>query len=180
MRFFYIHSTSATVTAELLSQHAAVIAGARVLRDTSVDQAGRDTLLTLLAEGDELLVPRLEHLGATSGVILASLRRAIEAGVSVTLLQDGLDGVSILRVAALIEALPDAANAPPSCRAHRPYGRATPERIAQILALSANGTPIRVIAETVGLSAGTVMRVRRFHRVLPHTPWSTDCLGSAD
>jgi transposase-like protein len=63
---------------------------------------------------------------------------------------------------------------------YRPYRRATPERVAEILALSANGTPIRVIAETVGLSSCTVMRVRRIHRGLPHASWPSDCLGSAD
>lgn len=179
MRVVYIHSTLVSPTADLLDRHAAAIAGARVLRDSSADQAGRDTLLTLLADGDELLVPGLEHLGATSGVILDSLRRAVGAGARVTLLQDGLDGVSILRAVALLEALPDA-DRPSPRRDSRPYRRATPERVAEILALSANGTPIRVIAETVGLSSGTVMRVRRIHRVLPHTSWPSDCLGSAD
>ncbi len=178
MRVVYIHS-SASPTADLLDRHAAAIAGACVLRDSSADQAGRDTLLTLLTDGDELLVPGLEHLGATSSMILASLRRAVEAGARVTLLQDGLDGVSILRAAALIEALPDA-DRPSLRRDSRPYRRATPERIAEILALTATGTPIRVIAETVGLSSGTVMRVRRIHRLLPHSSWPSDCLGSAD
>ncbi len=179
MRVLYIHSTSVSPTADLLDRHAPAIAGARVLRDSSAEQAGRDTLLTLLADGDELLVPGLEHLGATSSMILASLRRAVEAGARVTLLHDDLDGISILRAAALPEALPDA-DRPSLRRASRRYRRATPERIAEILALTASGTPIRVIAETVGLSAGTVMRVRRIHRVLPRAPWPADCLGSAD
>ncbi|PWC91890.1 hypothetical protein [Azospirillum sp. TSO5] len=179
MRVVYIHSTSVSPAADLLDGHAAAIAGARVLRDTSAAQAGRDTLLTLLADGDELLVPDLEHLGATSSMILASLRRAVEAGARVTLLQVGIDGASILRAAALLEALPDA-DGPSPRRDSRPYRRATPERIAEILALSASGMPIRVIAENVGLSSGTVMRVRRIHRVLPHSSWPSDCLGSAD
>ncbi|MBY6260850.1 hypothetical protein EI613_02790 [Azospirillum sp. 412522] len=178
MRVVYIHS-SASSTADLLDRHATAIAGARILRDSSADQAGRDTLLTLLAEDDELLVPGLEHLGASSSMILASLRRAVEAGTRVTLLQDGIDGVSILRAAALLEALPDA-DRPSLRRNSRPYRRATPKRVAEILALTATGTPIRVIAETVGLSSGTVMRVRRIHRVLPHASWPSDCLGSAD
>ncbi|ALG69971.1 hypothetical protein VY88_10250 [Azospirillum thiophilum] len=179
MRILYIHS-SAPPTADLLDRHAAAIAGARVLRDSSAEQAGRDTLLTLLVDGDELLVPGLEHLGATSSMILASLRRAVEVGARVTLLHDGIDGASILRAAALLEALPDAADMPSPRRDSRPYRRATPERVAEILALSASGMPIRVIAETVGLSSGTVMRVRRIHRVLPHSSWPSDCLGSAD
>lgn len=180
MRVLYIHHSSASPTADLLDRHADVIAGARIMRDSSADQAGRDTLLTLLADDDELLVPGLEHLGATSSMILASLRRAVEAGARVTLLQDDLDGISILRAAALLEALPDPADVPSFHRGHRPYRRATSERVAEILALSANGTPIRVIAETVGLSSGTVMRVRRIHRVPPHASWPSDCLGSAD
>ena len=179
MRVLYIIHSSASSTADLLDRHAAAIAGARILRDSSADQVGRDTLLTLLTNGDELLVPDLEHLGATSSMILASLRRAVEAGARVTLLQDGIDGVSILRAAALLESLPDA-DRPSSRRNSRPYRRATPERVAEILALSANGTPIRVIAETVGLSSCTVMRIRRIHRVLPHPSWPSDCLGSAD
>ncbi len=179
MRVVYIHSTSVSPTADLLDRHAAVIAGARVLLDTSAEQAGRDTLLSLLADGDELLVPGIEHLGATSSMILASLRRAVEAGARITLLQDDLDGISILRAAALLEALLDA-DRPSPRRDSRPYRRATPERVAEILALTANGTPISVIAETVGLSSGTVMRVRRIHRVLPHASWPADCLGSAD
>ncbi len=178
MRVVYIHS-SASSTADLLDRHATAIAGARILRDSSADQAGRDTLLTLLTDGDELLVPGPEHLGANSGVILDSLRRAIGAGARVTLLQDGLDCVSILRAAALLEALPDA-DRPSVRRDSRPYRRATPERITEILVLSANGTPIRVIAEMVGLSSCTVIRVRRIHRVLPHASWPSDCLGSAD
>ncbi|MDR6770746.1 hypothetical protein [Azospirillum sp. BE72] len=179
MRVVYIHSTLVSPTADLLDRHAAVIAGARVLRDSSAEWAGRDTLLTLLADGDELLVPGLEHLGATSSMILASLRRAVEAGARVTLLQDDLDGISILRAAALLESLPDA-DRPSLRRDSRPYHRATPERVAEILALTATGTPIRVIAETVGLSSGTVVRVRRIHRVLPHASWPSECLSSAD
>lgn len=141
MCILYIHS-SASLTADLLDRHAAAIAGARVLRDSSADQARHDTLLTLLADGDELLVPGLEHLGATSSMILASLRRAVEAGARVTLLHDGIDGASILRAAALLEALPDA-DRPSLRRDSRPYRRATPERVAEILALTATGCRLR-------------------------------------
>ncbi|MFD1624377.1 helix-turn-helix domain-containing protein [Azospirillum griseum] len=60
----------------------------------------------------------------------------------------------------------------------------TPELVAEILALSATGVVVREIAATVGLSVGTVMRVRRAHRAVPRAPWTADglaeCLGSAD
>ncbi|MGF7172779.1 hypothetical protein [Azospirillum doebereinerae] len=181
MRVVYIHST----TADLTDGDAAAIAGARIVQDTSVDRVGLSTLLALLDDGDDLLVPDLGHLGATARAALASLRRASEAGVRVFILRDGLDGAAILRVAELLKPLPDSGEAPPPARpGSRPYGRATPARVAEILALSAAGVLVREIAATVGLSAGTVMRVRRESRAVPRalrpTAGLAECLGNAD
>ncbi|KAA0576717.1 helix-turn-helix domain-containing protein [Azospirillum sp. Sh1] len=177
MRVVYIHAA----TADLTDGDAAAIAGARIVQDTSVDRAGLDTLLALLADGDDLLVPKIGHLGATACTTLASLRRAADAGVRVSILQDGLDGAAILRVAELLELLPDGGEA--AAPARRPYGHVTPDRVAEILSLSAAGVAVRKIAMTVGLSAGTVMRVRRDHRAAPvprPAAGFAECLGSAD
>lgn len=179
MRVVYVHSA----TADLNDGDAAAIAGTRIVQDTSVDRAGLSTLLALLADGDDLLVPDLGHLGATARAALASLRRASEAGVRVFVLRGGLDGAAILRVAELLEPLPDGGEAAPACPGSRPYGRATPDRVAEILSMSAAGVAVRKIAMTVGLSVATVMRVRRDHRVVPPlrpTAGLAECLGSAD
>ncbi len=183
MRIVYIHGTSAP--ADQLDEHTAAVADAIVVRDASADRTRYDALLALLDEGDELLTPGLEHLGDTARTALAALRRAVDAGIRVTLLRDGLEGGVVLQAAALLEALPDAGEAPPPRRpGGRPYGRVTPERVAQILALSAAGVVVREIAVTVGLSVGAVMKVRRTHRAVPRAPWTADglaeCLGSAD
>ncbi|TWA88810.1 hypothetical protein FBY14_107182 [Azospirillum brasilense] len=90
MRVVYIHSA----TADLTEGDAAAIADARIVQDTSVDRAGLSTLLALLADGDDLLVPDLGHLGATARAALASLRRASEAGVRVFVLRGGVSGES--------------------------------------------------------------------------------------
>lgn len=177
MRVVYIH----TATADLTDGDAAAITGARIVQDTSVDRAGLSTVLALLDDGDDLLVPDLGHLGATAGAALASLRLASEAGVRVFVLRGGLDGAAILRVAELLELLPDGGEA--AAPARRPYGHVTPDRVAEILSLSAAGVAVRKIAMTVGLSAGTVMRVRRDHRAAPPprpTVGLAECLGSAD
>ncbi len=180
MRVVYIHAA----TADLTDGDAAAIAGARIVQDTSVDRAGLGTLLALLADGDDLLVPKIGHLGATARTALASLRRAADAGVRVSILQDGLDGAAILRVAELLESLPNAGDAGSHPRpGSRAYGRATPARIAEILSLSAAGVAVRTIATTVGLSVATVMRVRRDHRAAPAfrpAAGLAECLGSAD
>lgn len=178
MRVVYMHSA----TADLTEGDAAAIAGARIVQDTSVDRAGLSTLLALLADGDDLLVPDLGHLGATARAALASLRRASEAGVRVFVLRGGLDGAAILRVAEHLESLPDGGEAA-ACPGSRPYGRVTRESVAEILALSAAGVVVRKIATTVGLSVATVMRVRRDHRAAPAlrpTASLAECLGSAD
>lgn len=180
MRVVYIHSA----TADLTDGDAAAIAGARIVQDTSVDRAGLSTLLALLADGDDLLVPDLGHLGATARTALASLRRASEAGVRVFVLRGGLDGAAILRVAEHLESLPDGGEAAAPARpGSRPYGHVTPDRVAEILSLSAAGVVVRKIAMTVGLSVGTVMRVRRDHRAAPAlrpTAGLGECLGNAD
>ncbi|PWC90267.1 hypothetical protein TSH100_02950 [Azospirillum sp. TSH100] len=181
MRVVYIHSA----TADLTEGDAAAIAGARIVQDTSVDRAGLSTLLALLADGDDLLVPDLGHLGATARAALASLRRASEAGVRVFVLRGSMEGAAILQVAELLELLPDGGEAAAPARpGSRPYGRATPESVAEILALSAAGVVVREIASTVGLSVATVMRVRRENRAVPHTlqpiTGLAECLGSAD
>lgn len=147
---------------------------ARKLTDTSVDRAGYDALLALLGDGDELLTPGLEHLGDTTRTALAALRRAVDAGIHVTLLREGMEDGVVLQAVVLLKALSDAAEAPPPRRpGGRPYGRVTPERVA-----------VREIAATVGLSVGAVMKVRRAHRAAPRAPWNADglaeCLGSAD
>lgn len=183
MRIVYIHSASAP--AGPFDQHATAIVDARTLTDASVDRAGYDALLALLGDGDDLLIPGLEHLGDTARTALAALRRAVDAGIRVTLLRDGLEGGVVLQAAALLEALPDADEPPPPRRpGGRPYARVTPERVARILALSAVGVVVREIAVTVGLSVGAVMKVRQAHRAAPRAPWTADglaeCLGSAD
>ncbi|WP_448208521.1 helix-turn-helix domain-containing protein [Azospirillum sp. sgz302134] len=184
MRIVYVHSASAT--ADMADGYAAAIAGARIVHDASVDRAGLNTLLALLADGDDLLVPDLGHLGATARTALASLRRAAEAGVRISILRHSLDGAAILRVAELLASLPNTGDAPspPARPGSRPYGRATPERVAEILALSAAGVLVREIAAAVGLSVGTVMRVRRDHRAAPRTLGPVvglaECLGNAD
>lgn len=136
-----------------------------------------------LADGDDLLVPDLGHLGATARAALASLRRASEAGVRVFVLRGSMEGAAILRVAELLEPLPDGGEAAAACPGSRPYGRVTRESVAEILALSAAGVVVREIAATVGLSVATVMRVRRDHRAAPAlrpTAGLGECLGNAD
>lgn len=179
MRVFYLHS-DATATV-LLDQHAAAIAGARILNDRSDDRAGRDALLELLRDGDELLVSTLEHLGDTAEAALATLRCAVRSGARVTLLQEGLDGALLMRAADLLDTLPksgDARGGPFTAR--RPRGRATPGKVAEILALSSARVPIRAISLAVGLSEGTVNRIRRAHRASWTADCMGDCMGSAD
>ncbi|WP_431858873.1 hypothetical protein [Azospirillum sp.] len=178
MRIVYVHSGTASAAASLLSGHAVAITDARILHDSSADAAGRDMLLAILADGDELLVPGVDHLGGTAGAVLASLRRAADARVRVTILCEDLDGAAIVQAAALLAALPTADDAPEPRKVCRSYGRATPERVARILALSAGGTPVRAIAAAVGLSIPTVMRVRRIHRASRASSQAAGCLGS--
>lgn len=184
MRIVYIHGSSAPTGQ--LDEHTAAVADAIVVHDASAGRTRYDALLALLDEGDELLTPGLEHLGDTARPALASLRRAVDAGIRVTLLRDGLDGGVALQAVAFLEALSDAGDAPPSaCPERRPHGRVTPERVTRILSLSAAGVVVREIAATVGLSVSAVMKVRRAHRAAPPAPWPAagglaDCLGSAD
>lgn len=181
MRIIYVHGCPTATPAGQPDEYAA-ISGPRVLHDTSAGRAGREFLLAILAEGDDLLVPSLRHLGDTADAALASLRRAVDAGARVTLLRDGLDGATILKVAAHLEALSGAGGASRSLPSYRAYGRATPERVTEIVALSAAGTPIRTIAATVGLSVATVVRIRQAHRAslrsLRSAVGLTECQGS--
>ncbi|CAO3375367.1 hypothetical protein [Azospirillum argentinense] len=181
MRFVYVPSAAAP--AGQFVQHIAAVADSHIVHDSSVDRARYDALLAPLDDGDELLTPGLEHLGDTTRAALASLRRAMDAGIRVTLLREGMDGAVILQIAALLGALPGTEDAPRPLQGCRAYGRATPGSVARILALSADGAPIRTIAAAVGLSIATVVRVRHAHRAALSALRSADrlveCLGSA-
>lgn len=181
MRAVYIRSRACPMSApaELPDEHAA-ITGAIVLHDSSTGHAGREFLLATLAKGNDLLVPSIRDLGDAVDEALASLRRAVDVGARVTLRRDGLDGGVVLRVVALLKALSNNGDTPSR---PRPECHATPERVTEIVALSAAGVVVREIAAIVGLSVSTVMRVRRAHRGVPRAPWPIDgvveCLGRA-
>ena len=111
------------------------------------------SILGLLSRHDELLAPKLEHLGNGPSEILQIIERLDRSGAVLRLLEppltsDGLEGDllrSVLKAAAALE----------SASGRR---RMAPEHRDEIINLARTGVPKATIAKRLGLSRMTVWR----------------------
>jgi hypothetical protein len=137
--------------------------GGRVVLERDATPARWD-LLELLQQGDKVLVPTVGTLGDTTDNVVWVIRRMLERGASVRSLGEGLDGANLVRAmdALALAALcfPEAAASAATRRLRR---RSTPADIAEIINQSRLGRPVARISEAVGLSVGTIARIRRAH-----------------
>ncbi|TWA88802.1 hypothetical protein FBY14_107174 [Azospirillum brasilense] len=159
MRVYYARSPATPVTT--LPKDPACGHGAHAVLERDATTARRDLLLELLQQGDEVLVPTISALGDTADDVVSVIRRMLDRGASVRLLREGLDGATFVRAmdALALAALrfPDAAA---SAAMRRPWRRSTPADVTENINLSRMGRPVARIGEAVGLSVGTIARIR--------------------
>jgi DNA invertase Pin-like site-specific DNA recombinase len=115
-----------------------------------------DSILDFVAEGDELVVNRLDQLGASSRERLAIIDRLERRGARLYIVEHELfsDGAAGRALRAALEAV--AAVEPPA-----PVGRRAPAPAHQIRALQRAGVGPVEIARRLGVSRMTVWRKLR-------------------
>lgn len=136
--------------------------GCQVVRAEAPPQPGREdfaalrSILDFIGQGDELVVGRLEHLGASGRAMLAALRDLDRRGASLQVLRPELSsrgpGGPALRAALEAVAAVEPANGP------RPRRPAAPQEIRELQ--RAGIGPVE-IARRLGVSRMTVWRKLR-------------------
>jgi DNA invertase Pin-like site-specific DNA recombinase len=142
---------------EASQQEAAALreAGCQVIRSEEPgDAAVLNAILDFVGSGDELMVPRLDHISSSGRLILGTLERLEARGASLTVLDPGLSsrgpsGDALRAVLAAVAQLEPASTS----RRRRP-GSATNE----IFALQRAGVGPVEIARRLGVSRMTVWR----------------------